>query len=85
MYTSIYVNVRSEKDRNPVTLNSIYGNFNCGNNTHTMRVYAVYSDGTEKEIPKGEYTVNIVYSEDFEADVAIVEYGGCSFQFIPQA
>lgn len=85
MYTSIYVNVRSEKDRNPVTLNSIYGNFNGGYNTHTMRVYAVYSDGTEKEIPKGEYTVNIVYSEDFEADVAIVEYGGCSFQFIPQA
>ena len=85
MYTSIYVNVRSEKDRNPITLNSIYGNFNGGYNTQTMRVYAVYSDGTEKEIPKGEYTVNIVYSEDFETDVAIVEYGGCSFQFIPQA
>ena len=85
MYTSVYVNVRSEKEKNPVTLNSIYGNFNGGYNTQTMRVYAVYSDGTEKEIPKGEYTVNIVYSEDFEADVAIVEYGGCSFQFIPQA
>ena len=85
MYTSIYVNVRSEKDKNPVTLNSIYGNFNGGYNTHSMTVFAVYSDGTEKEIPKGEYTVNIVYSEDFEADVAIVEYGGCSFQFIPQA
>ena len=85
MYTSIYVNVRSEKDRNPVTLNSIYGNFNGGYNTKTMRVYAVYSDGTQKEILEGEYTVNIVYSEDFETDVAIVEYGGCSFQFIPQA
>ena len=85
MYTSVYVNVRSEKDRNPVTLNSIYGNFNGGYNTHTMRVYAVYSDGTEKEIPEGEYTVSMVYSEDFDADIAIVEYGGCSFQFIPQA
>ena len=85
MYTSIYVNVRSEKEKNPVTLNSIYGNFNGGYNTYSMTVFAVYSDGTEKEIPKGEYTVNIVYSEDFEADVAIVEYGGCSFQFIPQA
>ncbi len=85
IYTSIYVNVRSEKEKNPVTLNSIYGNFSGGYNTHSMTVFAVYSDGTEKEIPKGEYTVNIVYSEDFEADVAIVEYGGCSFQFIPQA
>lgn len=84
MYTSIYVNIRSEKDKSPVTLNSIYGNFNGGYNIDTMRVYAVYSDGTEKEIPEGEYTVSMVYSEDFEADVAIVEYGGCSFQFIPQ-
>ncbi len=84
MYTSIYVNVRSEKEKNPVTLNSIYGNFSGGYNTYSMTVFAVYSDGTEKEIPKGEYTVSMVYSEDFDADVAIVEYGGCSFQFIPQ-
>lgn len=84
MYTSVYVNVRSEKEKNPVTLNSIYGNFNGGYNIYTMRVYAVYSDGTEKEIPEGEYTVSMVYSEDFDEDVAIVEYGGCSFQFIPQ-
>ena len=85
MYTSVYVNVRSEKEKNPVTFNSIYGTFDGGYNVESMRVSAVYSDGTEKEIPKGEYIVNIVYSEDFEADVAIVEYGGCSFQFIPQA
>ena len=84
MYTSIYVNVRSEKEKNPVTLNSIYGNFSGGYNTYSMRVYAVYSDGTEKEVPEGEYTVSMVYSQDFDADVAIVEYGGCSFQFIPQ-
>ena len=84
MDTSIYVNVRSEKEKNPITLNSIYGNFNGGYNIDTMKVYAVYSNGTEKEIPEGEYTVSMVYSEDFDADVAIVEYGGCSFQFIPQ-
>lgn len=84
MDTSIYVNVRSEKEKNPVTLNSIYGNFNGGYNTHSMRVYAVYSDGTEKEIPKGKYTVKKEYSEDFETDVVIVEYNGCSFQFLPQ-
>lgn len=83
--TSIYVNVKSEKERNPVTLNSIYGTFEGGYKVEAMRVYAVYSDGTEKEIPEGEYTVSMVYSEDFDADVAIVEYGGCSFQFIPQA
>mgnify|MGYP007112527229 CR=1 FL=1 len=84
MYTSIYVNVRSEKDRNPVTLNSIYGNFNGGYNVESMSVYAVYSNGTKKEIPKGKYTVKKEYSEDFEAEVVIVEYGGCSFQFLPQ-
>lgn len=83
MYTSIYVNIKTQKEKNPVTLNSIYGNFNGGYNVESMRVYAVYSDGTEKEIPKGEYKVKNEYSEDFEADVVIVEYNGCSFQFIP--
>ncbi len=84
MYTSIFVNIRAEEEKNPVTLNSIYGTFDGGYNVESMKVFAVYSDGTEKEIPKGEYTVNIVYSEDFEADIVIVEYGGCSFQFLPE-
>jgi hypothetical protein len=85
MYSSIYVTIKTEKEKNPVTLNSIYGNFNGGYNVESMRVYAVYSDGTEKEIPKGKYTVKKEYSEDFEADIVVVEYDGCSFQFIPQA
>lgn len=84
MFTSIYVNIRSEEEKNPVTLNSIYGNFNGGYNVESMRVFAVYSDGTEKEIPKGKYTVTREYSEDFEAEVVMVEYSGCSFQFLPQ-
>lgn len=82
--SSIYVTVKTEKEKNPVTLNSIYGTFDGGYNVESMRVYAVYSDGTEKEIPKGEYTVKKEYSEDFEAELVIVEYGGCSFQFLPQ-
>ncbi len=82
--TSIYVNVKAEKERNPVTLNSIYGTFDGGYNVESMIVYAVYSDGTEKEIPKGKYTVKKEYSEDFEAELVIVEYGGCSFQFLPE-
>ncbi len=82
--TSIYVNVKAEKERNPVTLNSIYGTFDGGYNVESMSVYAVYSDGSEKKIPEGEYTVKREYSEDFEADVVIVEYGGCSFQFLPE-
>lgn len=82
--TSIYVNVKAEKERNPVTFNSIYGTFDGGYNVESMRVYAVYSDGSEKEIPKGEYTVKREYSEDFEAELVIVEYGGCSFQFLPE-
>ena len=81
---SIYVSVRSADEKGSVTLNSIYGNFNGGYNIGTMTVFAVYSDGTEKEIPQGEYSIRQEYSEDFEADVVIVEYGGCSFQFIPQ-
>lgn len=84
IYTSIYVNIRSEKEKNPLTLNSIYGTFDGGYNVDSMKVYAVYSDGTEKEISKGKYTIKREYSEDFEADVVIVEYGGCSFQFLPQ-
>ncbi len=82
--TSIYVNVKAEKERNPVTLNSIYGTFDGGYSVECMRVYAVYSDGSEKEITKGKYTVKREYSEDFEADVVIVEYSGCSFQFLPE-
>lgn len=82
--TSIYVTVKPEEERNPVTLNSIYGTFDGGYNVESMSVYAVYSDGTEKEIPEGEYTVKREYSEDFEADVVIVEYNGCSFQFLPE-
>ncbi len=84
MYTNIFVNIRSKEDKNPVTLNSIYGTFDGGYNVESMSVYAVYSDGTEKEIPKGKYTVTREYSEDFEAEVVIVEYSGCSFQFLPQ-
>lgn len=84
MYTSIYVNIKTEKEKNPVTLNSIYGTFDNGYSVEGMSVYAVYSDGSEKEIPEGKYTVKKEYSEDFEADVVIVEYGGCSFQFLPQ-
>lgn len=84
MYTSIYVNIRSAEEKNPLTLNSIYGTFEGGYNVESMKVFAVYSDGTEKEIPKGKYTVTREYSEDFEADIVIVEYGGCSFQFLPE-
>ena len=84
IFTSIYVNIRSEEEKNPLTLNSIYGTFDDSYNVESMRVFAVYSDGTEKEIPKGKYTVTREYSEDFEADIVIVEYGGCSFQFLPE-
>lgn len=82
--TSIYVTVKAEKERNPVTLNSIYGTFDGGYNVESMSVYAVYSDGSEKEISEDKYTVKREYSEDFEAELVIVEYGGCSFQFLPE-
>ncbi len=84
MYTSIFVNIRSEEEKNPLTLNSIYGTFDGGYNVESMSVFAIYSDGTEKEIPKGKYTVKREYSEDFETEVVTVEYGGCSFLFLPE-
>ena len=84
IYTSIYVNIRSEEEKNPLTLNSIYGTFDGGYNVESMSVFAIYSDGTEKEIPEGKYTVKREYSEDFEAEIVIVEYGDCSFQFLPE-
>lgn len=82
--TSIYVNIRSEEEKNPLTLNSIYGTFDDSYNVESMRVFAIYSDGTEKEIPEGKYTVKREYSEDFEAELVIVEYNGCRFQFLPE-
>ena len=82
--TSIYVTVKAEKERNPVTLNSIYGTFEGGYNVDGMSVYAVYSDGSEKQIAEGKYTVKREYSEDFDAELVIVEYNGCSFQFLPE-
>ena len=82
--TCIYVTVLPEEKLNPKTLTSIYGVFEGGYNLQKMRVFAVFSDGTEKEIKKSD--CKITTEEFVDGDVTeilvTVEYENCSFQFI---
>lgn len=49
-----------------------------------MQVYAVYSDGSEKELPANEYTVEYEQKRTlFKESVTVtVEYDGCSCSFV---
>ncbi len=84
--TSYYVTVIPEKVLNPVTITSIYGAFENAYTVEDMRVFAVFSDGTEKEIPKNECTITTEdFSDSEETGVIVtVEYQGCSFQFLSE-
>ncbi len=82
--TMFFVVVQTEQEKNPVTLNSIYGIFTEGYSVEYMEIIAVYSDGSEKTIPKSDCNITTQYSSDFEADMVVVEYNGCSFSFLPQ-
>lgn len=84
--TSYYVTVIPEKVLNPVTITSIYGAFENAYTVEDMRVFAVFSDGTEKEIPKNECTITTEdFSDGEETGVIVtVEYQGCSFQFLSE-
>lgn len=84
--TSYYVTVIPEEKLNPVIVTSIYGTFANEYTIDDMSVIAVFSDGTEKWIPKSECTIT---TEDFtdgdETGVIVtVEYQGCSFQFLSE-
>lgn len=84
--TSYYVTVIPEEKLNPVIVTSIYGTFANEYTVDDMSVIAVFSDGTEKWIPKSECTIT---TEDFtdgdETGVIVtVEYQGCSFQFLSE-
>ncbi len=80
--------INSEKT--PV-LNSIYATFPNGfdftyrgePDLSGMRVYAVYSDGNEKELSPGEYGLNISKSRVLlkEKTTVTIEYGGCTCSF----
>ncbi|MBR4287173.1 MAG: hypothetical protein IKT55_05670 [Clostridia bacterium] len=81
--TSYYVTVEPEE---PLIVTSIYGTFANEYTVEDMSVIAVYSDGTEKWIPKSECKIT---TEDFtdgdETGVIVtVEYQGCSFQFLSE-
>lgn len=84
--TSFYVTVLPEEKQNPVTITSIYGTFANEYTVEDMSVFAVFSDGTEKEIPKEECTITTEdYSDEDETGVIVfVEYQGCSFQFFSE-
>ncbi|MBO5066486.1 MAG: hypothetical protein J6D06_10260 [Clostridia bacterium] len=84
--TSYYVTVLPEEKQNPVTITSIYGTFANEYTIDDMSVIAVFSDGTEKQIPKSECTITTEpYSDEEETGVIVnVEYQGCSFQFFSE-
>ncbi len=81
-YFSFYVRVVPKEVKNPVVLNSIYGEFDGAYSVDKMTVYAVYSDGTKKVIPSSEYKIKREYDEDFGGVRVVVSYGGCDFGFM---
>ena len=84
--TSYYVTILPEEKQNPVIITSIYGTFTNEYTIEDMSVIAVFSDGTEKQIPKSECTITTEpYSDEEETGVIVfVEYQGCSFQFFSE-
>lgn len=84
--TSYYVTVIPEEKLNPVIVTSIYGTFANKYTVDEMSVIAVFSDGTEKWIPKSECTITTEdFSDGDETGVIVtVEYEGCSFQFLSE-
>ncbi len=84
--TSYYVTIIPEEKQNPVIINSIYGTFANEYTIEDMSVIAVFSDGTEKWIPKSECTITTEeFSDGDETGVIVtVEYENCSFQFLSE-
>lgn len=84
--TSYYVTVIPEKELNPVIVTSLYGTFENSYTIDDMRIFAVLSDGTEKEINKNECTITTEdFSDGDETGVIVtVEYENCSFQFLSE-
>ncbi len=84
--TSYYVTVIPEEKLNPVIITSIYGTFANEYTVEDMSVIAVFSDGTEKWIPKSECTITTeAFSDGDETGVIVtVEYENCSFQFLSE-
>lgn len=84
--TFIYVTVLTEEEKNPNIVTSVYGAFENEYTVEDMHVFAVFSDGTEKEIAKSECVISTEqYSDEIEKGVIVtVEYQGCSFQFFSE-
>lgn len=84
--TSLYVTVIPEEELNPVIITSLYGTFENAYTVEDMRVFAVLSDGTEKEIQKSDCVITTEeFSDGAETGVIVtVEYENCSFQFLSE-
>ena len=82
--TSFYVTVLPEEKLNPVIITSLYGTFENSYSIEELRVFAVLSDGTEKEIPKSDCTITTQELKDsgVTETIVTVEYENCSFQFL---
>lgn len=66
-----------------VKIISIYGNFENGNIIEDFRVIGIYSDGSEKEIPKEscEITTGKITTDESQKIIVTVSYEGLSFNF----
>lgn len=86
-----YTGVRTEFrvrilfDESSVILNSIYAGFPeeveiNKKNLNKLQVYAVYSDGSERELDADEYKIT-VESADETTDIVTIDYKNCSATF----
>lgn len=77
--------VRILFDENSVLLNSIYAGFPedveiSKENLDKLQVYAVYSDGSERELEADKYKIT-VESADETTDIVTIDYKNCSVTF----
>lgn len=81
---TFFVIIQTEDQKNPTTLNSIYGRFSETFDVNDMEVVAVYSDGTEQVVEKELCTIVTEYSNEYDAEIITVIYEECSFSFLSQ-
>ena len=82
--SSVYVTVIPDEKLNPITVTSIYGTFENEYSVEDMKVFAVFSDGTQKKLPKSDCIITTEeISENGKTDIIVtVEYENCCFQFL---
>lgn len=80
---SFFVTVFPEGEEKEPTLMHLYGTFDGECSVENLIVIAAYTDGSEKIIPKGKYTIEANYSKLLEEEYFTVTYEGLNFIFYP--